>query len=1188
MFWVLYQTKALALPSFLCVHEATPNIMVTALNPIYIADWEEDESPACLVPNFNSSSTIISAPSVGAPEPNSVLGGQLQSDAPDLVKIFTGGDVPGVVEASSKASSCRNLDGKILQNSSGNNLENSVHFDGDKLVTELKKAQRKKEKRKKHRPKVVEIEKPEKKPPMETPKPPETPQQKPPARKKSKMIGRRKFAGKKKAPRCLDNGDEWGEAGDQVNQASGEVQSVPSSKVQISGDEAAAIPDADPQLTNSSFGINISIDELLQELAKLPVKPFMPLLLKEDLLMLNMYSSVDVLNYIVDNISIPCLLNYVFKKRRRKVQKKGEIKLRASNDHSGNKVLEDLVLVLQKFLPSFNLNYGMLKSAGRERKNVASRRTKARETIKGNYISTIANNNFQLVSYPYWRSVDTTVAGKGYRSQLRDDLKTTFAAKTVTMKGQVARNLDQFDLTANECSSNFTELVLEHVIQTFRLMDINKDKVDCPAQVQNALVPFLGDGMIVPFSGSNAIVPYEQSLDRIKQRSWRGEVQLDSETIRVWKLLQANGCEDGIDGMVPDMVKWWENERQVFYGRAKSFIARMNLILGDRQFSPWKGSIVDSVVGVFLTQNVSDHLSSSAFMSLAARFPLPTRGDKDRVSESKLLEQDGVFNDATASSLGKIHCQESIEISRDMLVEEKDLANVTCHCQNSTSSFGMEKSENIMEIDVDGYVVKDAPNILKSSFVNAHSERIDASSTLHESTTFSNSNSGHHNMFDVGQEAASNYSNGNKISFEEEKNTCKAKKAKVDVEEEIDWEGIRRRVYQNGSTKERSCDTMDSVDWEAVRKADTTVISDAIRERGMNIMLAQRIKDFLDRLVRDHGSIDLEWLRNISPDEAKKYLLSIRGLGLKSVECIRLLAIQNVAFPVDVNVARVGVRLGWVPLKPLPDSLQLHLLEQYELHYHMITFGKVFCTKSRPNCKVCPMRGECKHFNSAKLALPAPEDKNSEPSSSFDAPVSKCGPVHQTPLLPYATMELSAEELFHDNCFPIITEPPSPPNEPVLETDIEDAFIEDLDEIPTIKLDIGKFAENLQNIMSENVMEISDNEMSKALVKLTAEAASVPVPDMCGFISPFRYELPNSHPLLKEMDLRESDDPSPYLLAIWFPGETAQSTEQPQSCCKSQELGQLCRMETCFACNNVRELNAQTVRGTLLVTKTLA
>ncbi|KAM0960560.1 hypothetical protein ACFX2I_025483 [Malus domestica] len=49
---------------------------------------------------------------------------------------------------------------------------------------------------------------------------------------------------------------------------------------------------------------------------------------------------------------------------------------------------------------------------------------------------------------------------------------------------------------------------------------------------------------------------------------------------------------------------------------------------GDRHFSKWKGSVVDSVIGVFLTQNVSDHLPSSAFMSLAARFPLKSSNHK--------------------------------------------------------------------------------------------------------------------------------------------------------------------------------------------------------------------------------------------------------------------------------------------------------------------------------------------------------------------------------------------------------------------------------------------------------------------------------------------------------------------------------------------------------------------------------
>lgn len=48
-------------------------------------------------------------------------------------------------------------------------------------------------------------------------------------------------------------------------------------------------------------------------------------------------------------------------------------------------------------------------------------------------------------------------------------------------------------------------------------------------------------------------------------------------------------------------------------------------------------------------------------------------------------------------------------------------------------------------------------------------------------------------------------------------------------------------------------------------------------------------------------------------------------------------------------------------------------------------------------------------------------------------------------------------------------------------------------------------------------------------------------------------------------------------------GETAQSTEPPKAFCNSQETGKLCDSKTCFACNSIREAQAQTVRGTLLV-----
>nr|CAB3465089.1 unnamed protein product [Digitaria exilis] len=288
------------------------------------------------------------------------------------------------------------------------------------------------------------------------------------------------------------------------------------------------------------------------------------------------------------------------------------------------------------------------------------------------------------------------------------------------------------------------------------------------------------------------------------------------------------------DGTDVEKERWWQQEREVFQGRANSFIARMRLVQGDRRFSPWKGSVVDSVVGVFLTQNVADHLSRTAGTTLSS--------------------------------------------------------------------------------------------------------------------------------------------------------------AKTSTE------------------------------------------------------LPERIQNFLNRLVRDHGSIDLEWLRDIPPDSAKDYLLSIRGLGLKSVECVRLLTLHHLAFPVDTNVGRICVRLGWVPIQPLPESLQLHLLELYPV---LETIQKYLWPRL---CKL-------------------------------------------------------DQQTLYELHYQMIT-----------------------------------FGKNLENCIKESNKDLQSDDIAKALVAVSTEAASIPVPKLKNVhrlrTEHYVYELPDSHPLLQKLglDQREPDDPTPYLLAIWTQG----------------------------------------------------
>ncbi|GFY81364.1 HhH-GPD base excision DNA repair family protein [Actinidia rufa] len=179
-------------------------------------------------------------------------------------------------------------------------------------------------------------------------------------------------------------------------------------------------------------------------------------------------------------------------------------------------------------------------------------------------------------------------------------------AKKMTTKKRTKRNFFSSTVTTDVIQSSVP--AIDEIVEQLKSLYIT-------SREPSAHVPFKERGALVLYHKGGAVVPFEGSFDAARKRRQRTKVEN-----RVLKLLVENINDEGHDGTDEAKAKWWENEQRVFRGRADSFIARMFLVQGDRRFSPWKGSVLDSVVGVFLTQNVSDHLSSSAFMSLAAKF----------------------------------------------------------------------------------------------------------------------------------------------------------------------------------------------------------------------------------------------------------------------------------------------------------------------------------------------------------------------------------------------------------------------------------------------------------------------------------------------------------------------------------------------------------------------------------------
>ncbi|KAL9265948.1 ROS1A-like protein [Drosera capensis] len=702
-------------------------------------------------------------------------------------------------------------------------------------------------------------------------------------------------------------------------------------------------------------------------------------------------------------------------------------------------------------------------------------------------------------------------------------------------------------------------------------------RVTCPEE--NALVPYRANGeieassiqkqnAIVLHKKDGTLVPYEGPLAPVKKRRQRAQVDLDEETTRVWNLLLEGNDDDGVDGSDEDKEKWWQEERRVFHGRVHSFIARMRLIQGDRRFSPWKGSVVDSVVGVFLTQNVSDHLSSFAFMSLASRYPFKPRKEAEMQHESTSAPAEDPTLHLGGEQVGDTSMDRGVDIEshggnivemvygegtsaensaakgENSATEQSDLTTewaTQSPLQDNTSEKS-QKQPSPAENGCSSYILEEGRMVLHSAGpsettprpVHEEGSSVNKTATLCESESIAK---GHDDMLVLGHITIGTASKIANIDDEKAAKQVKAKAVKGE-KTSFDWDTLRKQAEVNGK-RERTSHNMDSVDYEAVRNANVEEIAQTIKIRGMNNRIAERIQEFLNRMDKNHGSIDLEWLRDIAPDKTnKKFRMFLRQVGVLKV---------------DTNVGRVAVRLGWVPLQPLPESLQLHLLEMYELHYHMITFGKVFCTKKKPNCNACPLRAECRHFASAfasaRLALPGPEEKTIVAST-------KCGEAHQDTQVvinPAALFLPQASEYSKSTpcdiacqdsqetinpllqasqpskakvtrCDPIIEVPNSPEPEQRQQTemelsDMEDIFKDDPNEIPTINLNLKDFAETLGNYM-----QVQPSDISKALVTITVGAACIPTPKLKN-VNRLRtehhvYALPDTHPLLNGVKLQ--------------------------------------------------------------------
>ncbi len=162
--------------------------------------------------------------------------------------------------------------------------------------------------------------------------------------------------------------------------------------------------------------------------------------------------------------------------------------------------------------------------------------------------------------------------------------------------------------------------------------------------------------------------------------------------------------------------------------------------------------------------------------------------------------------------------------------------------------------------------------------------------------------------------------------------------------------------------------------WEAVRDAPTEAVIAAIRPAGLANQKGPRLQQVLRAITAERGSLDVEFLRDLPHEEARRWLLRFKGVGPKTAAIVLLFGLGKPAFPVDTHIYRVTGRLGLRPPKMSVEQAHpwLEYLfppeTYYAAHLNLIALGRDHCKPRRPRCATCPVRDVCDYAKAQAIA----------------------------------------------------------------------------------------------------------------------------------------------------------------------------------------------------------------------------
>ena len=163
---------------------------------------------------------------------------------------------------------------------------------------------------------------------------------------------------------------------------------------------------------------------------------------------------------------------------------------------------------------------------------------------------------------------------------------------------------------------------------------------------------------------------------------------------------------------------------------------------------------------------------------------------------------------------------------------------------------------------------------------------------------------------------------------------------------------------------------------EQLATAPEGKIAELIRIGGLYEQKARLIKK-IARLVIDEYGGTLGFVCEADPEAAREELLSIKGVGPKTADCVLLFACGRDVIPVDTHVFRVAKRLGLAPESANHEQVHRILMEKIpagdrgSVHVALIKLGREICRAQAPKHGECFLIDLCAYARAIGAYPPA-------------------------------------------------------------------------------------------------------------------------------------------------------------------------------------------------------------------------